>query len=121
MAMDHHCDLQKDLTKSIHEFICRHHERPDSSERSKEPLLATHSELIIMALVDMERPASAEDINLWITRLLGADYRDHQWPGCHEYPAESLSSPMCLSLSLVKQTHSLHLRLFDSPSLFTRR
>lgn len=73
--MDHHCDLQKDLTKSIHEFICRHHERPDSSERSKEPLLATHSELIIMALVDMERPASAEDINLWVTRHFGTGYR----------------------------------------------
>jgi len=75
-------DLKEDLLKSIHDFISRQYER---SVQSDEPLPATHSELIIMALVDIGRPASAEEINLWITRLLSADYRDHLW-----YPAKSL-------------------------------
>jgi hypothetical protein len=82
--------LQKDLLKSIHEFTYRQYERSVQSNNDDEPLPATHSELIIMALVDIGRPASAEDINLWITRLLGADYREHRRSGHLQYPAKSL-------------------------------
>jgi hypothetical protein len=88
--VDDEYDLQKDLLKSIHEFTYRQYERSVQSGSNDEPLPATHSELIIMALIDIGRPASAEDINLWITRLLGADYREHRWSDRLGYPAKSL-------------------------------
>lgn len=84
-------NLQKDLSKTIFDFICRHHERVDRSKGGDdEPLPATRSEMIVMALVDIGRPASPEEINLWITNLLGANYREHRRAGYHEYPAECL-------------------------------
>lgn len=83
-------DLQKDLSESVFKSVHCQHERFSQSLNDDEALPATRSELIVIALLDMGRPASAEDINLWITRLLGADYRDHRWPGCHENPAECL-------------------------------
>jgi hypothetical protein len=68
-------DLQKDLSKTIFELICRHHGRFDKPEGDDKRLPATRSELIIMALVDMGHPASPEEINLWITKLLETNYR----------------------------------------------
>ncbi|KAM0711730.1 hypothetical protein Q7P35_001098 [Cladosporium inversicolor] len=97
MADDY--DLQEDLSKSILEFTYRQHEHFSQSLNDDEPLPATYSELIIMALVYMQHPASAEEINLWITRLLGADYREHRRPGSREYPAKTLMTVVRLLTS----------------------
>lgn len=83
-------DIQKDISKSISEFICRQHECSDRAEGEDKPLAATHSELIMMALVDMRRPASAKDIDEWITMLLGQNYREHRPPHCHRNLQERL-------------------------------
>lgn len=111
-------NLHEDLLKSIHEFTHRQYERFGQSENDHEPLPATYAEMIIIALVDIGRPCSAEDINLWITRLLGADYREHRRSGYLNYPAKSLlmiGDLLTFSFDLPVELVSEHRALWTTP------
>jgi hypothetical protein len=84
-------DLQKDMSISIGEFVCRQHDRSYLTQgHDNESLPASLSELIIMALVDLRRPASLADIDLWITKLLGAEHHTYQPTGYGFYPTKRI-------------------------------
>ena len=74
-AMDSDYSLQENISNAISKFIHCRHERYNRYGDGDEPLSATPSELIVMALVDMQRPASSKEIELHITRRFRLGYR----------------------------------------------
>lgn len=74
-TMDVAHTLEEDISDSISKFIHFRHECSNQQGEEGEPLVATPSELIVMALVDMQRPATSKEMELHITRPFRLGYR----------------------------------------------